>query len=705
MYEIPEDDLVGEVLVPAMAASEEVRIGAGFFTSHCFAQIAPGLASFLRSSDSALHLLISPAIDAADRDAMERGLKTAEVVIQEAADKLLEDAHLSDRALVHHTLDCLAYLVASRRLRVRFALMKVGQYHKKQWLLRSGDDWAVVHGSGNATTRGLLVNGEQMTVDRAWSDGPVAKARVEKLIAGWDRDWHNRSAHLLTIELAEGLRLTAGVSGAPQMPTVDDFWRAWHADHVRGLEPPLPPGLEVAAPRLLAIPEGVEWRTGRFAHQGLAVDSFREAGSRGILAIATGGGKTQTAMITAVLEQDRHRGPMFVLIIVPGAPLMRQWAEVVSIFGVDPFLPSELASAKRQARLQEIRAGFAGDVQRTVVAVCTQKLFVGDATFREFIEQLPERVLTMLVGDEVHNLGSRGFLERQPDRFEVRLGLSATPQRQYDPTGSTTLFEFFGDQVFEFGIQDAIRAGCLTPYNYYLHEVPLAEHEMAAYVDLTRQLQRKGFLRADDGQESGVDAQVEHLLRKRRAILEHAEAKLPKLRSLLAGTGARNISRTLIYASAKPSTLGGGRQIDDVNAMLRSLSVRFHEFTSEETSQRGSQRYLEAFGNGDYQVLTAMKVLDEGIDIPQTDTAYLLASSTVRREWVQRRGRILRRAAGKDLAHLHDFFVVPPEPGTREGRSLLLGELARVREFAGTADNEYDPDGPRVLINNLERML
>ena len=135
------------------------------------------------------------------------------------------------------------------------------------------------------------------------------------------------------------------------------------------------------------------------------------------------------------------------------------------------------------------------------------------------------------------------------------------------------------------------------------------------------------------------------------------------------------------------------------------MGIRFHEFTSSETGRGGSERYLEAFGRGDYQVLTAMKVLDEGIDLPETATAYILASSTVRREWVQRRGRILRRAEGKEHATLHDFIVLPPADRTGEGRAILTGELARAREIAAAAENEYDPNGPRTVISRLERTL
>ncbi|WP_327375808.1 DEAD/DEAH box helicase family protein [Streptomyces sp. NBC_01216] len=705
IYEIPEDDLVGEVLIPAIKVSDDVRIAAGFFSSQCLAQIAPGLADYLRRDDGTLQLLISPAVDPTDLAAMERGVRSPEQVIEAALDRLLDEAALSEHALVHHTLDCLSYLVAAGRLKIRFALMKSGMYHKKQWLFRAGADWAAVHGSGNATARGLLVNGEQMTVDQPWSDGNVASARVSKLLAGWERQWHNESPHVLAVDLNDGLRLAGRQRGTAQAPTIDDFWRAWHADHARGLEPPLPPGVSIAQPRLLSIPADVEWRSGRYAHQAAAVETFSVNGSRGILAIATGGGKTQTSLIAAVQEQDRHKGPMIVVVIVPSAPLVRQWADTVRRFGVEPFLPSGSSGPKREARLEEIRAGLTTQGSYTSVIVCTQKLFTTDTSFQDFIDTLPPSVLAMIIGDEVHNLGSKSFLAQKPERFNVRLGLSATPSRQYDAEGTAELFGYFGPELFEFTLKDAIRARCLSPYNYHLHEITLSEDEMAEYENLTRQLQRKGFQQADDGKDSDLQAQIEHLLRRRRALLEHAEAKIPALRQLLTLHGVRDVSKTLIYTSAKPPVLTRERQIDATNRMLNELRISFHQFTHAETAKRGAGKYLEAFGRGEYQVLTAMEVLDEGIDIPQTDTAYLLASSTVRREWVQRRGRILRRAEGKEIANLHDFLVVPPTLGTKEGRALLVGELTRAREFASAADNEYDSDGPRAIIDRHERTL
>ena len=706
IYEIPEDDLVGQVMIPAMASASEVRIAAGFFTSHCFAQIAPGLAAYLTKAAAPLRLLISPSIDQSDRAAMERGTKNAQAVIEDAVEKLLVDAQVSDFALVHHTSECLAYLVASGRLHIRFALMPEGMYHKKQWLMRDGNDWLAVHGSGNATTRGLLINGEQMTLDRPWRDGSAARERVDKLVAGWDRQWNNRSPHVLSIELAEGLKLLRPQRDASKAPTIDDFWQAWHADHARGFEPPLPPGVALPRPKRLVTPASLEWRTGDYRHQGTAVQKFAENGSRGVLAIATGGGKTQTALIAAEQEQNRHQGPMVVLTVVPSAPLMRQWSDAVRKFSVEPFIPSDYAGPKRRARLEEIRASLVAKQPTTVVIVCTQQLLATDISLRDFIDSLGSSVLAMIIGDEAHNLGAPSFIANPPHRCDVRLGLSATPGRQYDADGTAALLAYFGPEVYEFTIQDAIRAGCLTPYNYHLHEVAMSGAEMTQYSELTKQLGRKGFARVDDGNDSGLEAQIASLLRRRRAVLEQTESKIDRLVEILQDKGTANVQRTLVYTSAKPPpALGRGRQIDEVNEALRGLDIAFHEFTSEQTSKSRSQRYLEAFERGDYQVLTAMKVLDEGVDIPQTDTAFLLASSTVRREWVQRRGRILRKAEGKQIAELHDFLVIPPDTSSNAGRAVLRGELDRAREFASVADNEYDTDGPRVVIDRHEHSL
>jgi superfamily II DNA or RNA helicase len=703
-YEVPDDDLVGEVLIPAMRTADEVRIGAGFFSSACFAQIAPGLAAFIGRTSEPLKLLISPEIDLADRDAIERGVKSAEDVLRETTVRLFEDARLSEAAIVKHTLDCLAWLVAAQRLDVRFVLMKRGMYHKKKWLFRSGETWLAVHGSGNATTRGLLVNGEQMTIDRSWMDGEAAALRVERLVRQWERQWNNEHPHSLTLLAPQALDLVGRPRSTTRVPTVDDFWESWRADHAAGLEPPLPPNVAAPPAPLLMIPPDLEWRTGRYRHQGVAVDEFVATGRRGVLAIATGGGKTRTALIAATEVQNAHDGPMLLVVLVPTTPLMHQWARDVRFFGVEPILLSLLDGARRRTRLQDVAAAFSSRTPRTEVLVMSNALFAQDEALKTFIDSLDAGVLAMLIGDEMHNLGVASFLDEPPERFDVRLGLSATPVRQYDPDGTDALFAFFGPQIFEFSLADAIEAGCLTPYRYYLHEVELTHDEMQKYSSLTDELRAAGFRRDDDGQTIIPNAKAERLLRERRAVLEQASRKLSSLRDLLLQQ-RDGVRRTLIYTSAKPLVVETRRQIERVNELLSELGIVSHQLTSEETSTGDARDILDRFGRGDYQVITAMKVLDEGIDMPETDTAYLLASSTVQREWVQRRGRILRRVDGKESATLHDFLVIPPNPESDDGKSVLRGELARAEAFAQIAMNEWETGGPRSVISRYEDFI
>ena len=219
---------------------------------------------------------------------------------------------------------------------------------------------------------------------------------------------------------------------------------------------------------------------------------------------------------------------------------------------------------------------------------------------------------------------------------------------------------------------------------------------------LTEELAKAGFKRDDDGQVVGLTRRGERLLRDRRAVLEQASAKVQVLRQLLQEQGPSTVQRCLVYASGKATVLEEERQIERINEMLSELGVISHQFTSAETSRRDASKLLEAFGQGDYQVLTAMKVLDEGIDIPQTDTAYILASSAVRREWVQRRGRILRRAPASRWPVFTTFIVVPPQLESDEGAAILRGELRRAEEFASLAENEWDSDGPRSIISKFE---
>ena len=687
-----------------MRASDEVRIAVGFFSSRCLAQIAPGLADFINASTGTLSLLVSPELSEADQAAIRRGVLEPQAVLQESMKRLFEQARLSESAVERHTASTLSFLVASGRLKMRVVLMERGMYHKKIWLFGSGGDWLVVHGSGNATERGLLVNGEQMSVDRSWMDGGRAEERVGLLLDQWETHWFSRHPTSITVKVDHALEILREHAG-PTLPTVADFWEAWRRDSAAGLEPPMPVGHSVPTIQSrLSIPDSLIWRKGRFAHQGQAVDALL-GNKGGILSMATGGGKTRTALIAASELQTAASKHLCVVILAPTRPLIRQWTADVQEFGILPVVLSGLNDDKRRTELERVSIAFGATEPRTEVFLLSNALFAQrDSETRRWFENLPSSVDRLLIADEVHNLGSSTFINNPPEFFEHRIGLSATPIRQYDPDGTDQLFAFFGGKpVFDFSLADAIKAGCLVPYSYHLHKATLTGAEMERYEDLTEELVRAGFRVDDDGRTTNITNRVARLLRDRRALVEQADAKLQSLEQELRRVGPDSISRTLIYASAKPIAPGKSRQITEVNRILQRLNIISHQYTAEETQSRQSQAILDSFGAGDYQVLTSMRVLDEGVNIPQTDTAFILASSTVEREWVQRRGRILRTAPNKSAAHLHDFLVVPPDLDSPASKSLLRSELRRASAFADLADNEHDPGGPSSLIQELER--
>ena len=708
IYEVPRDDIATGLLIPAMRQAESVRIMAGFFSSTAFAQLAPGLAAFIDSANDPLRLLLSPKISSEDREAIQRALNEPDAVASEAVRTLFEGARASESAIAQHVLDCLSYLVARDRLVMKFVIMERGMFHPKVWLFTEGPDAMAVHGSSNPTDAGLLYNGETVSVDRPWLDGPAAGQRVAALEEMFEAYWDNKRDHALTVDPPAGL-LLAGEHDIAHMPTTDDFWRAWYEDAKRGIAPPLPEGVlqplwvttGVEAQRL-EIPGDLNWESGSFGHQGRAVRAWENNGRRGILAIATGGGKTISAFVAATRLQNEDERPLLVLVLVPTDPLVDQWSAETERFGIRPYVLGRIPASERIAVLHGIVTGLAHGVARTEVLICSNALFTGSDALREFISNVDKSVRVLLIADEVHNLGTPSFLKATPDSIPYRIGLSATPIRQYDADGTAELFSYFGDTVFEFGLADAIRTECLTRYNYFLHEVHLSADEMDLWEQLTERLIKAGFGREDEGQTGGLEPAVQRLLEKRRALLEHASGKIDALEALLRETPPAAVSRTLIYTSAKSDPLGRGRQITRVNQLLNELGIISHQLTYSETGGPRARKILADFAAGTYQSLTCMKVLDEGVDVPATSTAYLLASSTVRREWVQRRGRVLRKAPGKVSADLHDFLVIPPDLSSQAGRSIVRSELARADEFCQLADNAWDTTGPRSVTEKYE---
>jgi superfamily II DNA or RNA helicase len=693
LYIIPRDNLIGEVLIPCLRRTRTLECMFGYFGSGALADLAPGLAEYLNHPTDDARLIISPHLQAQDLAAIEEGLGSPAAVLERRLFELLGEASVSESALVHHTLECLAYLIATARLEIKVSFLRDGQFHDKVWFFSDLSGRVVVSGSSNLTRSGLGRNHEQVRIERSWETDDQRLA-IRELSDEFEALWHGQREYAVCLDLPVAVRerlIREHCLATP--PSVSQFEAALRHDIARRLVN-APAGSEPSPLLAFHLPSSLQWESGPYRHQAVAVRAFEAADRRGVLQMATGAGKTIAALVAAYRLYETGRR-LLIVIAAPTLPLVAQWRAEAEAFGLEPIVPGESTGA---AKLAITERAVRQLIMRTSGAEClivTHNLLC-DSDFQSVLARYRGPII--LIGDEVHNLGREAFLENRPDFIRFRMGLSATPIRQYDEVGTSALLEYFGRVVYEFRLEDAIGV-CLVPYDYFVHIVRLTDDEMNGYRELTERIKRIAWHVSDDD-DANDDLQI--LLNRRRKILENAEGKLAALRDQLAGRDPRSVRHMLIYATDK-----GPEQLESVNTLLHELGLRAHQLTAEET-QDGQlvRRVLEAFRDGTIQVLTAKRVLDEGLNVPEIAEALILASTTVERQWVQRRGRILRpcNATGKDHAVLHDFLVLPPE--TRHGvdedtRKLIKGEVNRIRAFAELARNAATEDGPRATLQPI----
>ena len=691
----PEDEVVEEVIIPALQVADRFDCMVGYFGGAALRELSHGLAAYILKSSQPLRLLVSPVLSEVDQEAIRMGTRATTEVLTDAVETALADETALASALAQHTRHCFAYLLSARRLLMKVVLVRDAKFHLKEWIFRAGGDVAVLSGSANFTGEALLGNVERLNLHRSWRGGDSEVACLDA-VAEFEAYWSNSKTHAIAVDLPMALREGLIESyDTDQPPTEADYRRALQ------LEGKHQPGdaervVKVSTRKAhFAPPADLVWETGRYAHQGAAVLQWEQAGRHGILSMATGAGKTITALLCAWrLWRELRR--LVVIVAAPTLPLIAQWSDECRDFGVDPYVAGQHRKQKRlreiDERLQRIEMGGSG-----IEVLIVTNDFLNDSAFRALVDNYAGPL--MLIADEVHNLGGGIFLDNPPDLVDFRLGLSATPKRQYDPEGSVQLAEYFGETVFEFGLSDAIGV-CLVPYDYHVHSVELNYGELEEYRRLSEKIRRLAVVAGSDP-SSEQEEQLQLLRNRRRLVLEAAEGKLEILASLLSKAPAGLVEHTLVYATDKDP-----QQLDAVNAIVRSKGLKYHQVTASETGNtRLVSAVLDAFRHGSLNVLTAKRVLDEGLNVPEISTAIILASTTVERQWVQRRGRVLRMCPSieKEYATIHDFLVLPPsgEPRDDDVKQLIRGEISRCDEFTTLAQNRAREGGPRDVLQDV----
>lgn len=666
-YHKPEDDIAQGFYLPAVGSSVRYDRAVGFFSSTVFLLAWPSLKAFAAAGGK-MRLICSPVLSDEDHEALRDGYsERAEAACGQAVSEAFE--RLLQAEAFHKPAVVLASLVAAGVIECKIAW--VGQeaggrprrlFHDKVGILTDAHgDQLAFKGSMNETWPGLSRDGNLESVDvfAGWrDDGELSRVRDEA--AYFERLWNDTWPGVTVRPFPETAR-NAIVSAAdagrwPEL--VDEICL----------------DLEKAA-RWSAEAGKTEGRTPR-PHQVAALEAWEARGRRGILEHATGSGKTFTALCAIGDALRRRETP---LVLVPSELLLEQWeGELRETFGPQGLQLMTCGAGRDRwkvaAGLRSWTRPAAGGPPRAVLAT------IQTASRDEFRGLCVEGEHLFMVADEAHRLGAPGARRLFELVTGPRLGLSATPRRAGDPEGTAALMAYFGGVAPPpFTLADAIKAQTLTPYAYHVHTVRLAPDERAEWDRITERF-RKLYARLASGGDldEEMSAGLKLLLIQRARIIKGARAKAGAAAEVMA-RHYRPGQRWIVYCDDQG-------QLGDVLAAVRHAGVRdAYEYHSAMQGDRKAT--LDAF-NERGGVVVSIRCLDEGVDIPAVSHALILASSQNPREFIQRRGRVLRRSPGKALAYLHDVLVTPEISDADDpGAAVLKGELARAIEFGQSAVN------------------
>ncbi|MFI7057664.1 DEAD/DEAH box helicase family protein [Streptosporangium canum] len=676
-YRSDTSDVARGFYIPVLAEAVRYDRAVGYFTSASLELVARGIDG-LRANGGKIRLVAGPLLSPDDVEDIRQGYEYRVIVARAVAREVVPetlDARLAEK------LGTLGKLIAEGVLEIKIAVVTntngLGIYHEKIGVVTDDEGNTVAFtGSLNETRAAMENNFESIEVFASWVPGDARRVRriKENFVALWEDKTERLEVLEFPKEAEEHLReLAARVAKASSDAS---------AGKARQSCPE-----EVNKYGWASTPKEIELRD----YQKEAIIKWLQTGARGIFEMATGTGKTITALaaLDQIGRQLRARGgSLITVIVVPLLDLVEQWSQELNRFGVVPVKCRD-SVATWQAQANNAIAGLRPG--RAVTLVVTNKTF-SSAPFQDVLSSVRDELL--IIADEVHHLGAEHNRSGLPDHAPWRLALSATPERWFDDEGTEALRSYFGETLIGLGLKDAIELGALTRYQYRPVLVPLTDEEAAYYTILTSKIGalysqvRGGKGKARDD----AKARLGQLLNKRAKVLGHAEGKVAALRKEIGKR--RELPFQLVYCAEggrpqEDDPMGGERQVDQVLDLLGNrLGMRVHSYTSKESKQE-RREILEAFGVGHLEALVSMRCLDEGVDLPDARIAYLLASSSNPRQFIQRRGRILRRAPGKTEAEVIDFIAVPPQDQElfETERNLFRREMQRFVEFAKYSEN------------------
>lgn len=692
------DNIARDFYTPLLNNAVMYKRAVGFFSSSALIQMSKGIVGLVKNGGK-IHLIASPRLSDDDIIAIERGYELRSDIIERALLRELYDVSTYDE---QERLNLLANLIADGILDIKIAFIKnkgnIGMYHEKMGIIEDtmGNKVAFA-GSMNETATGLMINYESIDVFCSWTED---KERVSGKENAFSAIWNNIEPNIEIVDFPNVKKEI--IEKYKHMPLNLDIF-AKDGQEAYLIDP------NITKMGGAVIPKSVKL----YAYQEEAIKEWEKKGFRGIFDMATGTGKTFTGLAGVARLCEVTHDKLAVIIVCPFQHLVDQWVSDIVLFGMKPIIGYSTSPQRNwKKRLKDSIIAFNLGVKEHFCFVTTNATFCSSFV-REQIETLDGNV--MLMADEAHNFGAINLSSTLNPKIPYRLALSATLERNGDNEGTQKLLDYFGGKCIEYTLHMAISEKKLTPYYYYPVKVFLTGAELMEYKKLSNQI-AKGCYKDKNGNTNVTD-QVKMLLIKRARLVAAASGKIEKLKEQILAFKDEN--HILVYCGAAsmsdPNYTEGSyddfekRQIDIVSDLLgNQLGMRISQFTSAESSVEREQLKVEFDDGKHLQALVAIRCLDEGVNIPSIKIAFILASSTNPKEYIQRRGRVLRKFPGKNHAIIFDFITLPrpldevknfSADELRADEGLVRREIRRMKDFAAIAENSSDTD---KLLNEIE---
>ncbi len=657
-YRSDRCNLVKDFYVPCLENATLYSRAVGFFSSTSMLAVSKGLTALIRSGGK-MRLVASPYLMPEDIEAIAIGLKQREEIVTRVILQEL-DKEFSDVA--RDRIACLAWLLERGVLDIKLAVPKNANrqsiYHEKLGIFSDAEENIIAFtGSANESSTALIDNFECIDVFRSWK--PEEQKRALRKVENFQRLWENKTPKVEVMGFPEAAARSLLKYSPDRPPTIE-------------------PDLTPKQKSWLVAERGGSYNIDKQKPQKYlkvhlrplqeeALKAFKNSDRRGILAMATGAGKTITAL--ACGANIDHIEVIF--ICAPTKDLVSQWLKELEARTTFP--PAIVATGEAKVWLEKLfrkirlinRKKFPRQPPVIVIGTYSglSKPRLGDLI--KDAGGLPE--YSLLIGDEVHTAGANVYRNILRDDFKYRLGLSATPIRSHDEEGTEYVLDYFDGIIYEFSLEDAIAAGILCEYQYQVYITSLTDEEHEKYQQMSVKIAR--LLNSEDRSDR---EKANSLAIRRAKIIKSAESKIDLLDRILQDYPPQ---KSMIYCA-------NIEEANDISSRLARNGVKVARYSSEDKER---QKILNQFANGYLDALVAVKCLDEGVDVPAASQAIILASDNSERQFIQRRGRILRAAPKKAIATLIDILVVPPM--TEERVKLIGSEVKRVKLFADTASN------------------